>query len=104
MVGCSIKMKEYKYKGIINIYTGIIFNIQTKEIFICNDAGRLTRPVLKVKNNKLLLNKKYSEYIFSGECQWEEFFINHNFDAYILNILIIRLEKKRIIIKINREL
>ena len=80
-------MKEYKYKGIINIYTGIIFNIQTKEIFICNDAGRLTRPVLKVKNNKLLLNKKYSEYIFSDECQWEEFFINHNFDESIIEYI-----------------
>ena len=57
-------MKDYKYKGIINIYTSIVFNIHSKEIFICNDAGRLTRPVLKVKNNKLLLNNKDIELYF----------------------------------------
>ncbi len=42
-----------KYKGIINIYTSVIFDIGNKEIKVCNDAGRLMRPVFKVKNNKL---------------------------------------------------
>ena len=81
------KMKEYKYKGIINIYTSIIFNIPSKEIFICNDAGRLTRPVLKVKNNKLLLNKEDIKYIFSKECNWCEFFINHKFKESIIEYI-----------------
>ena len=33
----------------------IIFDFKNKEIRICNDAGRLTRPVLRVKNNKITL-------------------------------------------------
>ena len=46
-------LKDKKYQGIINIYTSIIFNYKTMEIIVCNDAGRLTRPVLRVKNGKL---------------------------------------------------
>ena len=53
------QLKEMKYKGIINIYCSIIFNISMKEIHVNNDAGRLIRPVLKVKDNKLILNKTH---------------------------------------------
>ena len=47
------RMKQYKYTGIINIYTSVIFDFDLKEIRICTDAGRLSRPVLRVTNNKL---------------------------------------------------
>ena len=40
-------LKDMKFKGVINIYTSIIFDYVNNEIKICNDAGRLTRPVLK---------------------------------------------------------
>ena len=50
-------LKDKKYKGIINIYTSIVFDYKYKEIIVCNDAGRLTRPVFKIKNNKLLMDK-----------------------------------------------
>ena len=53
-------MKDKKYKGIINIYTSIIFDYKYLEIRICNDGGRLTRPVLKVRDNKALLLRKSS--------------------------------------------
>ena len=39
-------LKDNKYKGIINIYTSIIFDYRMKEIRVCNDSGRLTRPLL----------------------------------------------------------
>ena len=48
-------LKVKKGNGIINIYTSIIFNIKKKEIRVCNDGGRITRPVLKVRNNKLII-------------------------------------------------
>jgi len=51
-------MKDKKYKGIINIYTSIIFNYKRLEIRICNDGGRLTRPVLKVRDNKAIITKE----------------------------------------------
>ena len=65
-------LKEKKYKGIINIYTSIVFNYTTKEIIICNDAGRLIRPVLKVKNNKLILTPDIVKRVKNKELQWDD--------------------------------
>ena len=65
-------LKEKKYKGIINVYTSIVFNYKTKEIIICNDAGRLVRPVLKVKNNNILLNKDIITKIKRDVLQWDD--------------------------------
>jgi hypothetical protein len=48
-------LKDKKYKGIINIYTSIIFNYNQQEIVISNESGRLLRPLYKIKNNKLLI-------------------------------------------------
>jgi DNA-directed RNA polymerase II subunit RPB2 len=77
------KLKYYKYTGIFNIYTSIIFNIKDKEIFICNDAGRLCRPLFKVKKNKLLINKKTEEYI-NNNCDWDELCVNHTMKESII--------------------
>ena len=44
-------VKEKKAQGIINIYTSIIFDLNKNEIKICNEAGRPTRPVMKIRNN-----------------------------------------------------
>jgi len=49
------EMKEKKYKGIINIYTSVVFDFKLGEIRICNDGGRLSRPLLRVKDNKALI-------------------------------------------------
>tara|TARA_B110000444_G_scaffold254261_2_gene286454 strand:- start:48 stop:3659 length:3612 start_codon:yes stop_codon:yes gene_type:complete len=65
-------IKEKKYKGIINIYTSIIFDCKLLEIKVCNDAGRLTRPVLKVKNNSILYTKEIIQQVRSGELNWND--------------------------------
>ena len=65
-------LKEKKYKGIINIYTSIIFNYKTKEIIICNDAGRLIRPVLKIRNNKTLLTRDILNKLKTKELHWDD--------------------------------
>jgi len=65
-------LKEKKHKGIINIYTSIVFNYKTKEIIICNDAGRLIRPVLKVRDNKILLTEDIMKQMKTGELQWDD--------------------------------
>ena len=66
------EMKEKKYAGIINIYTSIIFDYKSKEIRICNDSGRLTRPLLKVKNNKLLISDDLIKDIRSNKLEWND--------------------------------
>ena len=68
-------LKDKKYKGIINIYTSIIFNSKLKEIRVCNDAGRITRPLLKVKNNKVMYNSTIVKQIKTGELNWDDLVI-----------------------------
>ena len=64
--------KDKKSKGIINIYTSIIFDIKNKEIRICNDAGRLTRPVLRVKNNKIFITEQIISELNAGNLTWDD--------------------------------
>ncbi len=67
-------LKEKKYKGIINIYTSITFDYKMREIRVCNDSGRLSRPLLRVKNNQILINGKIIEKLRSGEITWDNLF------------------------------
>ena len=67
-------LKEKKYKGIINIYTSIIFDYRMKEIRVCNDSGRLSRPVLRVKNNELLINENIIKKLSKGDLNWDSLF------------------------------
>ena len=66
------ELKAKKYLGIINIYTSIIFSYKDKEIKICNEAGRLVRPVLRVEDNKTLLNSDIVNAINSNELSWDD--------------------------------
>lgn len=65
-------LKEKKYKGIINIYTSIVFDYKLQEIKVRNDAGRLIRPLLKVKNNNLIYTKDIINKVHSNEFQWND--------------------------------
>ncbi len=65
-------MKEKKHKGIINIYTSVIFDYKNMEIRICSDGGRLSRPVLRVKGGKALITKEIIDRVGSGELSWND--------------------------------
>jgi DNA-directed RNA polymerase II subunit RPB2 len=80
-------LKEKKHQGIINIYTSIIFNYKRKFIWICNDAGRLTRPVFRVKNNKLLLTPKHIEDINKNNFKWDDLLVNHNYETSLIEYI-----------------
>jgi DNA-directed RNA polymerase beta subunit len=69
-------LKEKKHSGIINIYTSIVFDYKMKEIRICNDAGRLTRPLLRVKNNDVLLKRSVLDKLKKKEINWDHLFTN----------------------------
>ena len=64
------ELKIKKYKGNINIYTSIVFDYQRLEIRICNDSGRLTRPVFKVTDGKLLITNDIIKKIKTQKLQW----------------------------------
>jgi hypothetical protein len=75
-VGLYADMKDKKHRGIINIYTSIVFNYKTMEIRICNDGGRLTRPVLRVKNDKALLTSDVVRRLGDRELAWNDLLTN----------------------------
>jgi len=66
-----LMLKDKKYKGIINIYTSIIFDYKMKEIRVCNDSGRLTRPLLRVKDKNILISKSLISKINDSELNWD---------------------------------
>ena len=77
-------LKDKKQKGIINIYTSIIFDCKFQEIRVCNDSGRLTRPLLRIKNNSPLLNDDILEKIKKNELNWDDLLTScKNDDAII---------------------
>jgi DNA-directed RNA polymerase II subunit RPB2 len=69
-------LKDKKQKGIINVYTSIVFNYSLNEIRICNDAGRLTRPLLRVKNGTTLLTPEIIDGLGKKKYEWEDLMTN----------------------------
>lgn len=78
----DLKMK--KSKGIINIYTSIVLNYKTKEIFITNEYGRLLRPLFKVRDNKLLITKEMIHKIESGELVWDDLLVSIKIEESVI--------------------
>ncbi len=66
------EMKSKKHKGIINIYTSIIFDYRNAEIRICSDGGRLSRPVLRVKDKQALITKDIIDRLARKELAWND--------------------------------
>jgi DNA-directed RNA polymerase II subunit RPB2 len=73
--------------GIINIYTSIVFDTTALELRICTDSGRLTRPLLKVKNNQLMIDDDISDRIFQDKLKWDDFTLNHEIPESIMEYL-----------------
>lgn len=80
-------LQDKKSKGIINIYTSIVFHLKKKEIRVCNDAGRLTRPVLKVNNNKLLITNEIINKLNTKKLTWEDLLVGFGMDRSVIEYL-----------------
>jgi DNA-directed RNA polymerase II subunit RPB2 len=80
-------LKKKKHTGIINIYTSIIFIYKTREIRICNDGGRLTRPVLRVENNKALITKEQINLLVEKKLTWNDLLTNCNIDKSVIEYI-----------------
>jgi intein/homing endonuclease len=79
--------KDKKSKGIINIYTSVAFDIKNREIRICNDAGRLTRPVLRVKDNKVFITEKIIAELNAENLTWDDILTDTKIDEAILEYI-----------------
>ena len=80
-------LKTKKHCGIINIYTSIVFDYKCQEIRVCNDGGRLMRPLLRVRDNKLLMCEKTISRLQSGELIWDDLFTNCKLDEAVLEYI-----------------
>ena len=67
-----LMLKDKKYKGIINVYTSIVFDYRMKEIRVCNDSGRLSRPLLKVKHGNILVTDALLDKLQNAELSWDD--------------------------------
>jgi DNA-directed RNA polymerase II subunit RPB2 len=81
------EMKNKKYKGIINIYTSIVFDYKLMEIRICNDGGRLTRPVLRVRDNKALLDHRIIDKLKNREITWNDLLTSCKIEESIIEYI-----------------
>jgi DNA-directed RNA polymerase beta subunit len=64
------KLRFWKRKGIINVYTSIYWNVYRNEIWVCTEAGRCLRPVIIVDNNRLRLTRDNIDTLRSKNTTW----------------------------------
>lgn len=79
-------LREFKRTGKINFDTGISIDERIKEIKINTDAGRCSRPLLRVEDGKLLLTrddleKEWKELLSEGKIEYLDVYECEN--AYI---------------------
>ena len=82
-----VMLKEKKYKGIINIYTSIVFDFRLKELRVCNDSGRLSRPVLRVKNKNILINRDIISRLKEGTINWDHLLVSSVLDESVIEYI-----------------
>lgn len=82
-----LMLKEKKYKGIINVYTSIIFDYRMKEIRVCNDSGRLCRPLLRVQNKNILITKSIMQKLRSNQINWDDLLIDSKINNSIIEYI-----------------
>ena len=80
-------IKEKKYTGIINIYTSIVFDYKMMEIRVCNDGGRMTRPLLRVKNGKALITKEIINRLSEDEISWNDLLTNCKLENSVIEYI-----------------
>lgn len=80
-------LKKKKYTGVINVYTSIVFDYKNSEIRVCTESGRLTRPVLRVKNNNTILTKEIINKINNKEIKWDDLIVNHKLEESVIEYI-----------------
>ena len=77
-------LKDKKHKGIINIYTSIVFDYKNQEIRVCNDSGRLSRPLLRIKDNNVLITNTIIDKLKTGVLNWDSLLTSTTLDEAVL--------------------
>jgi DNA-directed RNA polymerase II subunit RPB2 len=80
-------LKDKKHKGIINIYTSVVFDYKNQEIRVCNDSGRLSRPLLRVKDNNILITNSIIEKLKTCELNWDNLLTSSTLENAVLEYI-----------------
>ena len=67
------KLKKYRTKCIINIYTSIYMDYKNNVLYIHTDRGRCIRPLLRIVNKKVLYDKNIQKSLENKNLNWEKF-------------------------------
>lgn len=65
-------LKKKKAMGIINIYASIVFDVYKKEVRVVTDCGRMTRPLLRVENNNVLMTADIVDKLSKKHIKWND--------------------------------
>ena len=72
-IGIVNALKLYRRNGIIPTYTSISFDYQRNEVYIYTDAGRLTRPIYYIDDEKFSYDRKeVMDLLNAGTLTWEQ--------------------------------
>ena len=82
-----VSLKNKKYAGIINIYTSITFDCKKMEIKICCDSGRITRPLLKMKNNKYVITRDIIDQLKNKTLNWDDLLVNTKINESVIEYI-----------------
>ena len=80
-------LKTMKCKGIINIYTSIVFDYKVNEIRVCNDGGRVTRPLLRIKDKNILLSSQIINDLKNNVLTWDDLFTDCKIGEAVLEYI-----------------
>ena len=80
-------LKDKKYRGIISIYASVVFDYKRMEIRVCNDGGRLTRPVLRVRDNKALVTMDIIKQVANKELTWNDLLTSCRLDESVIEYI-----------------
>lgn len=80
-------LKNKKITGMLNSHISICFDYKTKEIHVYTDAGRLIRPLFRVKNNKLVLQKQIIDGLLQNKISWIDLFLNLKIEEAVLEYI-----------------
>ena len=65
---------DSRRNGLIDIHTSVVWNHEYNELLVYTDAGRCTRPLYIVENNKIQLTNKIVEGLNKKKIGWQDLF------------------------------
>ena len=80
-------LRNMKTTGMMNIYTSVTFNYSAMEIRVCNDGGRVTRPLLRVRDNRLVLSQDVATRIRNKELTWDDLLSRTQLDESVVEYI-----------------